>query len=187
MRETERDRLDIPAAGKADLLLAGLTTCGCGSQCRELADDVGLSTDAFAEFAAVPKTEPHEGLLTRLLAWLETSLAGNELERMSADDVRNLAHDIGLDASELVRLAAGESDAARLLYARLEQLGFTMAEIEAEGAGSARDMERACGLCAERGLCEHDLRERPESPAWRKICPNNWTFEVMERLKAARA
>lgn len=187
MRETERERLDVPAIEKADLLLAGLSPCGCGSQCRELARDVGLSSAEFAELAASPPAAVRDGLLTRLAGWLEAHLAGGEIERMNAEDVRQLAHDIGLDSGELVRLAAGEKDASRLLYARLKQLGFTMAEIEAKGVGSARDMERTCGLCAERGRCEHDLVERPQSTDWRQICPNNWTFEEMERLKATSA
>ncbi len=127
-----------------------------------------------------------ESILDRLLTKIEEWGRRNELETLSADEMRHLAHDVGLDSHDLARLATVESEAARLLYARLESLGLTMAEIEAKGVGSARDMERTCGLCADRALCEHDLAERPEAGDWRRICPNSWTFDEMERLTTTK-
>lgn len=134
------------------------------------------------------QASPHgrdDTLLQRLLARIEAWARGSELDRLSAGELQSLARDVGLEAGDLTRLAEGKSDASRLLYARLEELGLTMAGIEAKGVGAARDMERTCALCADRALCEHDLRERPDSPAWRRICPNSWTFDEMERLAKA--
>lgn len=126
-------------------------------------------------------------LLSRLLARIEAWASGSELDRLGAEELRCLARDVGLEPGDLTRLVQQESDASRLLYARLESLGLTMGEIEARGVGMARDMERTCGLCADRALCEHDLAERPDSPAWRRICPNNWTFDEMERMAKTKA
>lgn len=126
-------------------------------------------------------------LLQRLLARLEHWARGSELDRMSEDDMRRLARDVGLDASDLARLAAGNSHGSRLLYARLQSLGLSMAEIEAQGVGTARDLERTCGLCPDKALCGHDLAERPEATDWRRICPNAWTFDEMERLKKVQS
>ena len=117
-------------------------------------------------------------LLNRIEAWARR---GSEVDRMSAPELHLLAHDVGLDACDLARLARGESGSSRLLYARLHGLGLTMEEIERKGIGTARDMERTCSLCADRALCAHDLRERPEASDWRTVCPNNWTFDEMER------
>ncbi|MGE0698237.1 MAG: hypothetical protein AB7O57_04005 [Hyphomicrobiaceae bacterium] len=125
------------------------------------------------------------GLLERILARIETWARGSELDRMNGEDLRSIAHDIGLDPADLARLAQGESDASRLLYARLGDLGLSMADIESAGIGASRDMERTCAFCADRGLCEHDLSERPDSEEWRKVCPNNAIFEEMERRVAA--
>lgn len=136
---------------------------------------------------AVAKTQGSDGVVKRLLARIEDWGRSNELANLSRDEMQHLAHDIGLDAGDLTRLAAGESDASRLLYARLQTLGLTMAAIQAKGAGSARDMERTCGLCADRALCEHDLEYRPESEDWRRVCPNSWTFDVMESLNSTKA
>jgi hypothetical protein len=135
-----------------------------------------------------PDATPRErNLLQRLLVKIEDWARGSEIDHMSADDVRQLAHDVGLDPSEFARLAGGGSDDSRLLYARLQSLGLTMAEIEAAGVGMARDMERTCGLCADRTLCEHDLTERPDATEWRRICPNQWVFDEMERLKKVQS
>lgn len=128
---------------------------------------------------------PADSLFQRLLGRIEAWARGSEIDRLGADELHHLARDVGLDAGDLARLAKGESNASRLLYARLQGLGFTMADIEAKGVGAARDMERTCALCPERALCEHDLRERPDSPAWRRICPNSWTFDEMERRAKA--
>jgi len=126
-------------------------------------------------------------LFERFMARLEEWARGNEIDRLSAQELEHLAQDVGLAPHELARLAGEESDASRLLYARIESLGLTMEEIEARGVGDRRDMERTCGLCADRALCAHDLAERPESDAWRKVCPNSWTFDVMDRGKRTAA
>jgi hypothetical protein len=122
------------------------------------------------------------GLVERLLARLESWGRGNELSGFSHAELERIASDVGVSAGDLERLAATDSDASRLLYARLESLGLRMEAIEAKGLGARRDMERTCALCGDRALCAHDLEERPDSPEWRKVCPNNDTFEMMERL-----
>ncbi|MBS0244701.1 MAG: hypothetical protein JSS20_21230, partial [Proteobacteria bacterium] len=117
---------------------------------------------------------------------IEDWARGNEIDRMSAEDVRILAHDVGLDSSDIVRLAHMENDASRLLYGRLKELGLTAEMIEAAGLSTQRELERSCAFCSERGVCEHDMHERPESDAWRRLCPNNGAFIEMERqLKSA--
>jgi hypothetical protein len=146
-----------------------------------------MRNHAEADAMAYAATHGGDGILQRLLARIEEWGRGNELANLSASEKQHLAHDVGLDANDLARLAAGENDASRLLYARLQSLGLTMEDIEAKGVGSARDMERTCGLCADRALCEHDLVERPDSEDWRRICPNSWTFDEMERLNAPKS
>ncbi|MDX2156750.1 MAG: hypothetical protein SFW09_09585 [Hyphomicrobiaceae bacterium] len=124
-------------------------------------------------------------LVERLLARIEAWVEGNELAALPAHELERMAHDIGLSPSDLERLADSESDATRLLYARLQSLGLTMEAIEAKGLGMRRDMERSCAFCGDRALCAHDLTERPDATDWRKVCPNNPTFEAMERLAEA--
>lgn len=120
-----------------------------------------------------------ERFLDRLETWVRAGRS--ELDGLTAEEVRQLAGDVGVDVGDLSRLAAMDGDASKLLYQRLETLGLTMEMIEGRGVGARRDMERTCGLCADRSLCAHDLAERPDSQDWRKICPNSWTFDEMER------
>lgn len=136
---------------------------------------------------AQPATHTSDGgVIQRLLQRIEDWVRKDELAYMGPDEMRQLAQDVGMDVKDLAHLAACDSDAARLLYARLEQLGFTMAEIEAKGVGNVRDLERTCCLCPDRQKCEHDLHAHPESDDWRQICPNRWTFDEMERLRAGK-
>ena len=136
---------------------------------------------------AYAATHGNDGILNRLLTRIEEWGRGHELAHLSASEMQHLAHDVGLEAGDLARLAAGENNASRLLYDRLQSLGLTMQDIEAKGVGSARDMERTCGLCADRALCEHDLEQRPESGDWRRVCPNNWTLDEMARLSQTQS
>ncbi len=122
-------------------------------------------------------------VLSRLGEWICRS----ELERMSGEDLGQFARDLGLGARDLARLATGESDASRLLYARLQSLGLSMSEIEAAGAGTARDMERACSACSNQAHCEHALAQPPEATDWSRVCPNQRVFDEMERLKKMQA
>jgi hypothetical protein len=130
---------------------------------------------------------PHTatGLVERLLTRIEEWTRGNEMASLSRDELDRMASDVGVTADDLSRLAQTEPDAARLMYARLAGLGCSMDDIERSGVGVRRDMERTCALCGDRPLCAHDLAERPDSEEWRRICPNNGTFEMMERLAAA--
>lgn len=135
-----------------------------------------------------PNARDDDGnLLQRLLDRLEGWARRSDLDRMKEDDLRHLARDVGIDASDLARLAAKKKGSSQLLYSRLQSLGLSMAEIEASGVGTARDMERTCGLCPEQALCGHDLGERPEATDWRQVCPNAWTFDEMERLKKVQS
>lgn len=128
---------------------------------------------------------PAHGLAGRFVEWLMDRLQPSEMERMGPAEVSRMAQDLGLSSDELQRLAAGEPDAARLLYQRLELIGLTRADIEK--AGAARDMERTCALCDARGACEHDMAERPQSEAWKAYCPNEGTLAALQEEKARTA
>jgi len=47
-----------------------------------------------------------------------------------------------------------------------------------------RDLQRTCACCNEKGVCEKDLEERPDDPAWKSYCPNAVTLETLAKLKA---
>jgi hypothetical protein len=126
------------------------------------------------------KRKDETNVLDRLLDRIETWARGNEIEALPAAERERIAQDIGLNRRELERLAETEPDASRLLYARLAELGLTMEEVEATGAGARRDMERTCALCGDRAICAHDLTERPDSQEWRRFCPNNPVFTTVE-------
>ena len=115
----------------------------------------------------------------RVAAWLCRS----EREQIGRETFGVFARDLGLERSDLARLAAGSTDASGLLEVRLAGLGLSKAGIDAAGFASSRDMERACRDCPTRGRCEQDVERRPEATDWRHDCPNAWVFDAMARLK----
>jgi hypothetical protein len=49
--------------------------------------------------------------------------------------------------------------------------------------GVMRDLQRTCAVCREKGVCEWDLRDRPDDPVWKGYCHNAVTLESLMNLK----
>jgi hypothetical protein len=47
----------------------------------------------------------------------------------------------------------------------------------------ARDLERTCGCCEEKGICKHDLARDPAGDGWKDYCPNAISIESIRRTK----
>jgi hypothetical protein len=120
-----------------------------------------------------------EGLVDRIFGWLR----GGEFDRMPADEVERMAHDIGLSGGELRDLAAKGSDGADLLYARMSALGVTAADIDRMAFGLTRDLEKDCACCCSKEQCAGDLAKQPDAPGWMAYCANAATLEAASRVK----
>lgn len=46
-----------------------------------------------------------------------------------------------------------------------------------------RDLQRCCSECDSKGLCVHELEDRPKEAAWPSYCPNQQTFEALKRTQ----
>jgi len=130
------------------------------------------------------KAQPSDArgdLFDRVSGWLDRWIGGgnSSLGRMSDAEVARIAHDIGLSQSDLERLSEQKDDASLLLNDRLKLLGLEPARL-AE-AGYLRDLQRTCGMCDSKGVCAHDLQERPESGDWTDYCPNSSVLLQAER------
>jgi hypothetical protein len=137
-------------------------------------------------------SEPHPGhreaanpaavrhLLSR---WREWWGYRTELDSMCREDIERVAHDLGIGGAELKSLAARGPGAADLLPERMHVLGLTKADVEHVALGLMRDLERTCAFCKDKGACERDLVDRPQSPAWSGYCPN---AEMLTAVKVAK-
>jgi hypothetical protein len=122
-----------------------------------------------------------ETLLTRLRdRWRRR----NELGGLDDKELQRVAAELGMSTNTLEDLVKRGPDAAHNLYERMRALGLSKADVEAAAHGVLRDLQRTCACCNKKSICERDLAERPERPAWRSYCPNAVTLEALTKLKA---
>ena len=129
-------------------------------------------------------TNAVETLLVRLQAWWRRQ---NELGSLDAKELERIGAELGMSTSALEDLAARGPHAARLLYERMQALGMSRGELEHAAQGFLRDLQRTCACCNQKGVCERDLVEQPDDPAWKSYCPNATTLEALALLKRKAA
>lgn len=119
-------------------------------------------------------------LLERIARWLERWFEGpgREIDRLPADEVARVAHDIGISQHDLETLAHRGDEPALLLYHRLKALGIDPAVLAKEGF--MRDLQRTCSLCVSKETCSHDLVERPDGEEWVGYCPNSTVLKDVQ-------
>ncbi|MFZ1102759.1 MAG: hypothetical protein WAN86_07970 [Hyphomicrobiaceae bacterium] len=121
-------------------------------------------------------------LLERVRDWWRRQ---EELGTLDDKEIGRVAADFGLSTSTLRDLVARGPDAAHLLYERMRALGISEADVHRAADGVMRDLQRTCAVCREKGVCEWDLRERPDDPVWKSYCHNAVTLESLMKLKAS--
>jgi hypothetical protein len=110
--------------------------------------------------------------------------ARSELAGMDPSELDHIAGDLGIQAADLESLVERGPDAAHLLYERMRVLGMSRKDVEHIASGIMRDLERTCALCNDKGVCQKDLKRRPDDPSWKNYCPNAMTLDdVLPRLR----
>jgi hypothetical protein len=119
-------------------------------------------------------------LLGRVRDWWQRQ---EELRALNDHEIERVASDLRISTNALRDLVARGPDAAHLLYERMRALGISEADVRRAADGVMRDLQRTCSVCGEKGVCEWDLRERPDDPVWKTYCPNTVTLESLTKLK----
>ena len=118
--------------------------------------------------------------------WTVNRFGRSELNRLGADEIRNLAQDIGASSSELRALAGKWPDSANLLECRMTALHLDADEIKRSQPAVTRDLQKLCSLCGKKQRCEHDLDNRAVKPGWRRYCPNSTTLMALVAERHAK-
>ena len=121
-----------------------------------------------------------EALLARVRDWWRRQ---EELCALNDREIGRVAEDLRIDPNTLRDLVARGPDAAHLLYERMRALGISKDDVDQAADGVMRDLQRTCAVCREKGVCEWDLRERPDDPVWKTYCHNAVTLESLTKLK----
>jgi hypothetical protein len=104
----------------------------------------------------------------------------SELQALGHTELERMVQDAGITFSDLVSLAKQGGDSAALLYRRLELAGI---DFRALDQAVLRDLQRCCTLCESKGVCAHDLADRPKAANWPDYCPNRHTIEALGSAK----
>jgi hypothetical protein len=121
-----------------------------------------------------------QGLLARVRDWWRRQ---DELSLLDQREVERIARDLGVSSDSLKVMVERGPDAANLLYERMRALGLSKTDVDHTAGLVMRDLQRTCACCNEKGVCERDLAERPDDPAWKDYCPNAVTLDALARLK----
>jgi len=116
-------------------------------------------------------------LATTAKACWQRRAAVNELDRVEAQELRSLARDLGVSADELRAVTAKGEHAADLLVRRMKTLGLDPRRVD---PAVLHDLQRCCSECSHKGLCIHELEDRPRETTWPDYCPNKLTLAALE-------
>ena len=125
-----------------------------------------------------------EALLSRVCEWWRRQ---NELSGLDPKELERVAEELGMSTGTLEDLVVRGPDAAAHLYERLSALGLSKTDVEHSAQGVLRDLQRTCACCNEKGRCENDLRDHPDSAVWKDYCPNAVTLDALVKVKEGRA
>lgn len=115
-----------------------------------------------------------KGLLERI----GRIFAVSELRGLDADQIEELARDVGVTAADLYRLdQAGSPPVA--MPRRLALEGISPAVVEAKWPSVWKDLQRICSVCQARDVCEVELELAPDARDWRRYCPNEGTIRAL--------
>jgi hypothetical protein len=114
--------------------------------------------------------------------WRVASSGFTELVCCGEYEVERMAHDLGMPASELRKLAKHGPEAADLLLRRMAALNLDRNEVAATVPGTFQDLQRLCTLCESHRQCERDLGRDPTDKAWEDYCPNVAMLKLLDSL-----
>jgi len=115
-------------------------------------------------------------LVDTAVAWRRRRASVKEIEKMDTQDVRCIARDLGISPVEIRTLTAKGENAADLLVRRMKTIGLEPGQVD---VAVMRDLQRCCSICTQKGLCIHELEDKPRGATWPKYCPNEQTLTAL--------
>lgn len=108
----------------------------------------------------------------------------DELGQCSAEDVRQIAKDLGVSAGELRAISAKGPQAADLLTKMLTALSVDPEALLKTDPATMRDLQRLCVSCGHKGRCRHEIAQGTAAEHFREFCPNAFTLDALFASKA---
>jgi hypothetical protein len=133
---------------------------------------ISIAADRLAGLAVMAGRH----LMATAKAFRQRRASVDEIDRLGPQETRCIARDLGISTDDLRVLAAKDRNAADLLYRRMQTIGLDPARVDFT---VMRDLQRGCSQCLDKGLCVHELEDRPREPTWPKYCPNEQTLAAL--------
>jgi CBS domain-containing protein len=105
--------------------------------------------------------------------------ASDDFGRCDADEVMQIAHDLGASPAELREFVQKGPGAADLLQKMLIALNVDPVSLSAKSPGTMRDLQRLCIMCEEKKRCVHELADGTAGEHFHEFCPNAYTLDAL--------
>jgi hypothetical protein len=116
----------------------------------------------------------------KLFERIADRLRPSELQLLDTGQVDEIARDIGVTSDDLRRLDRMDEHSAMLMPQRLRHEGIDPAVIEAKWPSVWKDLQRVCGNCNSKDVCQAELEIAPDARDWRRYCSNAGTIRSLE-------
>ena len=103
----------------------------------------------------------------------------NEFGQCSPDEVRQIAKDLGVPASELRQMASKGPHAADQLQKMLVALHVDPKALEKTNPVVMRDLQRLCINCSDKKRCQSELAKGTAADHFHEFCPNSMTLDAL--------
>jgi hypothetical protein len=112
--------------------------------------------------------------------------ANDEFAQCSPEDVKAMASDLGMAASDLRTLAGQGPEAAGLLKKMLVALNVDPMLLEKLDPRTTRELQMACITCGEKRRCRHELAAGTAATNMNEFCPNAVTLKSLFGMDKSR-
>lgn len=135
---------------------------------------------------AQPVEQHYEGLeavLNAVASWItryrQQRQARHEFSQCDAEEVAQIAHDLGISSAELREVASKGPESAALLGRMLTTLGVDANELDSADPAVMRDLQRLCVSCGHKQQCMHEFDAGTAAAHYHEFCPNAYTLDAL--------
>jgi len=124
-----------------------------------------------------------DGVFGAIAGWVSkyrSHIGNNDVfRRCSADEVKQMAKDLGMSPAELRAIACKEPGAADLMQKMLGALGIAPETLMKRDPAVMRDLQRLCMSCSHKSRCQHELAVGEAAERFHEFCPNAYTLDAL--------
>jgi len=102
-----------------------------------------------------------------------------EFAHCGAEEVAQIARDIGVSPDELIFVANKGPHAADELPKLLRALGVDPKKLASDDPAVMRSLQRICISCGHKDQCQHDLAAGTAASNYRDYCPNAMSLDAL--------